>query len=132
MKKLFFTIAISAIALIGFSQNLLTFKIDAVAYSSDGSDIKTGAIFTFLPRNAFISADNIAMDVVSYTSEEAKIKQETAIWISTDSENRVKTRIISVYMPISSPKQICYSELLVWLQDYLENIYGEGNVTIVP
>lgn len=132
MKKLFFTLAISLISFLGFSQsNLLTFKIDALAYSSDGSDIKTGAIFTFIPRNAFASVENIAMDVNCYTSESAKIKAEDIIWICTDKDNRIKTKIISVNMPIQSAKQICYSELLVWLQDYLENIYGSGNVIIV-
>lgn len=133
MKKIFLILILSVITSMGFSQNnLLTFKIDVIAYSSDGSDIKEGAIFQFIPRNAFSSTENIAMDVTCYTSESAKIKGEDIIWLCTDKDNRIKTKITSVYMPIQSPKQICYGELLSWLQQYLEDIYGSGNVVVVP
>ena len=131
MKKSILTFALAIFSICAFSQNLFTFSIDAVVYSSDGNDVKSGAIFSFAPVNAFASTESITMNVLSYTSKGAKTKGEDKVWFCTDPNARIKTKITSVTMPIASPKQICYGELLSWLQNYLEDIYGQGNVTVI-
>lgn len=132
MKKTIFTILIALISFSGFTQNLLTFQINTTVYSSDGSDIKTGVVVTFFPRNAFVSKDNVIGDVNWWTSKSSMEKGDNTIWACMDPNNRVATRIVSFKMPIQSPKQICYSEISAWLMDYLEGIYGQGNVSVVP
>lgn len=133
MKKLLTTLAISLLALAGFAQeNRLTFKINTIAYSSDGNDVKTGAVFVFFDRNTFQSVGKITFDVNCYTSVTAKNKGEDMVWFCTNPEDRVKTKITSSYMPIESVKQISYIDAQNWLQEYLEGIYGDGNVSVVP
>lgn len=132
MKKSIFTFAIALFSICAIAQNnLLTFSVNTIAYSSDGNDVKSGAIFSFNAINPFSSTENIAIDVKCYTSIGSKEKGEDNVWFCTSSKDRIKTKIIFVYMPIQSPKQICYGEILNFLQDYLETIYGQGNVTVV-
>lgn len=132
MKKLFLTLAISAIALIGYSQNLLTFRIDAKVLISTGDSIPSGCVVSFSAHVENVATTGkIAYDMDWYFNTAAKTNKLDRVWACTDRNSRMGSRILSYYQTVSDPTEVSYDSMQAALKAYLESIYGVGNVVII-
>lgn len=134
MKNLFLTIAIiTAASIFSYSQNLLTFRIDTMAYVSSGDSISTGAVVSFTAHVGNVSTTGkIAYDIAWWQDTIARDENFDKIFICTsDSTDRVATRLLSYYQPVSDPTAVSYTNMLAALKTWLEGIFGTGNVTTI-
>jgi len=129
MKKLFLSLAISILSLTGFSQQLLTYQINAKVLLSNGDSIPTGAVCSF---NAHVenvaTTGKIAYDISWWINQDAKTKGYDRVIGSTSNRG---VKYTSWYQTVTDPTQVTYTSMLGAIKAYLESIYGAGKVVVL-
>ena len=132
MKKIIITSFLAAISCFGFSQNLLTYRINAKVLLSNGDSIPTGAVCSFSAHVDNVgTTGKIAYGIDWYYSAQAKTNQWDKVYACSSSSNRTGTRILNWYQTVTDPTQVSYATMLSAIKTYLEGVYGVGNVEIL-
>ncbi len=131
MKKAILTLAISAIALIGYAQMpTLYFKITVPVITNDGRTIASNAVVSFTTHPESISNGTMPCDLNWWISNAA---QDSGYAKVTPTTNLFNGLVLNVaYLTVTVPaQQFSYLVFQEWAETWLEGKYGEGNVVIL-
>ena len=111
----------------------LNFQINTKVLTSDGREITTGAVMSFMAyTNAITPAGLLPCDLRAWYDYDAQTAEWAKIMPCTNAVDRIKTQLKNAYLQITVPvEDLSYTAIQGYALSFLENIYGSGNVQIL-